>query len=186
MNTVDMAIELEELRAKVKRYESEVVPLANERLEQYRQEAVKQYRLNDEEKEIMIERLATETTPEAIKAKALQVAGALKAEDKYGDGADPSTKGNGARRLPRQSTPEDIGKQAYNKAIENSSTPTAQRIKSQRAKNDGVDPANNGRSMGNIRSGFVGQSLPAPPKSEKQVRANVITRFKQFLKGANR
>ncbi|MEY9867822.1 hypothetical protein ABIE66_003201 [Peribacillus sp. B2I2] len=80
--------ELEQLKLKVARYETEVQPLADRELQRIKDEAVKQYRLTEEQAQVMADRLAELTNEQAINETALQLAGAFRATGKK-SGADP-------------------------------------------------------------------------------------------------
>ncbi|MED3880576.1 hypothetical protein [Priestia megaterium] len=79
--------EIEELKATLTRYETEVLPYAERQLTALREEYANKYNLSDEQKAVMLDRLQGVNTEESMQAKAQEVAVQLKAEGKplYGE-----------------------------------------------------------------------------------------------------
>jgi hypothetical protein len=165
MDNVELIVELETLKQKLAHYETEIQPLANRELQRLREQAVKEYQLNEEEAKIMAERLADVSTEEGIKATAVQLAGEFRANSTP-QFTDPSGAGNGVKRTPRTVGPEEQGKRMY-----------------QRLANNGKIKGVNGRDYGNGAS-RVSVSLPnlppaptpTPKPSEKEKQRNIIAR----------
>ncbi|MGD6964061.1 hypothetical protein ACQCVB_17740 [Fictibacillus phosphorivorans] len=164
MDNVELIVELETLKQKLAHYETVVQPLADRELQRLREQAVKEYQLNEEEAKIMAERLAEVSTEDGIKATAVQLAGDFRATNtpKY---LDPRGMGNGARQGYKQTTPQEHGKRMY-----------------QRLANNGMVKGVNGRDYGNgsNRTSVTLPKTPAPtptPKpSEKEKQRNIIAR----------
>ena len=74
--------EIEELKATLTHYETEVVPYAERQLTALREEYANKYNLSDEQKAVMLDRLQGVNTEEAMQAKAQEVAVQLKVEYK--------------------------------------------------------------------------------------------------------
>lgn len=113
---LELIREIEELKATLTHYETEVVPYAERQLTALREEYANKYNLSDEQKAVMLDRLQGINTEESIQAKAQEVAVQLKAEGKplY---ADPTPFRNSS--APRQSVSnEELGRNLAQKALQ--------------------------------------------------------------------
>jgi len=109
--------EIEELKATLTHYETEVVPYAERQLTALREEYANKYNLSDEQKAVMLDRLQAVNTEEAMQAKAQEVAVQLKVEGKplY---SDPKL-GVLPRSAPRQIiSNEQLGRNIAQKVLQ--------------------------------------------------------------------
>lgn len=165
MDNVELIMQLEELKQKLAHYETNVKPLADRELQRLREQAVKEYKLTEEEAKLMADKLAVIDTEEGIKATAIQLAGAFRASNKP-QYVDPSTeRRSGNKVYPRQQKPEDYGKQLFHKLADKGRVPTK----------SGKD-----YGMGAARSSVT---IPPAPKSPQKANESIISRWRKRLTG---